>query len=131
MRHAHEDVFYAFWFGCAAFVVAIVIYYFLFLDVSTLWFIIPQFVQYFLVFPILLCVIDGVACLVFYGTKSAFLASTVVMPSSHNIVASLRCCSVDHFILAVAILKYDYILALNIIIKKMYVVGTCKPWANF
>jgi hypothetical protein len=28
-------------------------------------------------------------------------------------------------------LKYDYILALNIIIKKMYVVGTCKPWANF
>jgi len=69
--------------------------------------------------------------LVSYCIENAFLASVVVMPSSHNIVASLCCYNVDHFIPAIAILKYDCILALNIIVKKKYVVGTCKPWANF
>ncbi len=91
---------------------------FLFLHVSTLWFIIPQFVQYFFIFPILLCVFVDATCLVFYGIESALLASIIVMFSSHNIVASLCCCNVDCFIPIVAILKYDYILALNIIVRK-------------
>jgi hypothetical protein len=50
---------------------------------------------------------------------------------SHNIVASLCCCNVDRFILAIAILRYKYKLALNTIVIKLFVVGTCKPWANF
>jgi len=42
------------------------------------------------IFLILLCVFGGVACLVLCGTKSAFLAYVVVIPSSHNIVAFFR-----------------------------------------
>jgi len=64
--------------------------------------------------------------LVSYGIENAFLASAIIMPFPHNIVTSLCCCNVERFILAIAILKYDYILALNIIGKKMYVVGICK-----
>jgi hypothetical protein len=40
-------------------------------------------------------------------------------------------CSVNHFIPIVIILKYDYKLSLNTIIRKKFVVGICKPWANF
>ncbi len=65
-------------------------------------------------------------CLVLCGTKSALLASAIVIPFTHNIATSLYCCNVDHFIHVVAILRYDYKHALNII-----VVGICKPWANF
>ncbi len=97
----------------------------------TLWFVIPQFVQCLLVFLVLLCVFVGTTCLILYGIDSALLVSIVVIPSSHNIAASICCCSVDHFILVVAILKYDCKLALNIIVKKLSVVGTCKPWTSF
>jgi hypothetical protein len=55
----------------------------------------------------------------------------MVIPSSHNIAASLWCCSVGHFILIVAIPRYDYKPTLNIIVRKLFVVCTCKPWANF
>ncbi len=72
----YEDVFYGFLFGCVAFVVTIMVYSFFFLHVSTLWFCIPQYVQYLSIFPILLYVFVSVACLVFYGIESAFLAST-------------------------------------------------------
>jgi hypothetical protein len=37
-------------------------------------------------------------------------------PSSHNIIASLCCCSVDYFILIIAILMYDCKPTLNIIV---------------
>ncbi len=104
---------------------------FSFLHVSTLWFIIPKFVQYFSLFPILVCVYVGVAYLVFCGTKSALLASTTIMPSSHNIIASLCYCNVDRFILTIVIMRYDYNPALNTIVRKLYVVSTCKPWASF
>ncbi len=60
--------------------------------------------QYLLVFPILLCVFCGVACLVLCGTKSALFVS-----------------------IAVIILRYDYKLALNTVANKLFVVGTCKP----
>jgi hypothetical protein len=70
------------------------------------------------VFLVLLCVFTDVACLVLYGTENAFFTSIVVMSSSHNIAASLCCHGVDCFILAVAILRYDYKPALNIIIIK-------------
>jgi hypothetical protein len=56
--------------------------------------------------------------LIFYGIESAFLAFEGIMFSSHNIAASLCCCSVDRFILAVAIARYDYNPVLNTIIKK-------------
>jgi hypothetical protein len=69
----------------------------------------------------------SVAYLVLYGIDSAFLVSIVVIPSSHNIVTSLCCYSVDHFILVVAILKYDYKPVLNTIVIKSSVVGSCKP----
>jgi hypothetical protein len=62
-----------------------------------------------------------------YGIDNLLLASIVIIPSSHNIVASLCCCSIDHFILAIAILKYDYKPALNTIIRKLSMVGICKP----
>ncbi len=130
MWHAYEDVFYGFWLCCVAFMVTIVVYSFFFLHVSTLWLFIPQFVQYLSVFPILLYVFIGVACLVLCGTKNVLLVSIVVIPSSHNITSSL-CCNVDHFIPAVAILKYDCKFALYIIVNKLSMVGTYKPWANF
>jgi hypothetical protein len=83
--------------------------------------------QCLLVFPVLLCVFVGNVYLVLCGTESAFLTSAVVMPCSHNIAASLCCCSVDHFIPIVAILGYDCKPVLNTTIRKLYVVGTCKP----
>jgi hypothetical protein len=65
--------------------------------------------------------------LIFCGTNNALLAFVVVIPFSHNIVASLFCCSVDNFIPVVAIMRYDYKLALNTIVRKQFVVGACKP----
>jgi hypothetical protein len=50
--------------------------------------------------------------------KKTLLAPIVIMSFSHNIAASLCCCSVDHFIPPIVILRYDYELALNIIVKK-------------
>ncbi len=79
------------------------------------------------VFPVLLCVFVGVIYLVFNGTKSALLASIIIMSSSHNIFTFLCCCSVDRFILTVAIWRYDCKFNLNTLVKKLYVVGTCKP----
>jgi hypothetical protein len=64
--------------------------------------------------------------LVLCGIENELLAFVIVMPSSHNIVASL-CCSVDHFILIVAILKYGYKLVLNTIVRKISMIGTSKP----
>ncbi len=88
--------------------------------------IIPQFVQYLSIFLVSFCVFGGIACFVFC-TKSALLASVVVIPSSHNITTSLCCCSVDRFILVVATLRYECKLAINTIVKKLFVVDICKP----
>jgi hypothetical protein len=74
----------------------------------------------------LLCIFGGATYLVFCDTESAFLTSTVVIISSHNIPTSLCCYNVDCFILVVTILRYDYNSTLNIIVKKQFVVGTCK-----
>jgi hypothetical protein len=131
MWHAYEDVFYGFWLGCVASMVANVVCFFLFLHVSTLWFVIPQFVQYLSVFLILLCVFANATCLVLYGIENALLAYVVVMFSSHNIVASFWCCSVDRFILAIEVLRDDYKPTLNTIVRNLYLVNTCKPWASF
>jgi hypothetical protein len=65
--------------------------------------------------------------LILCGTISALLTSIVVIFFSHNVATSLCYCSVDHFIHAVAILKYDCKPVLNTIIKNMFVVGTYKP----
>jgi hypothetical protein len=80
---------------------------------------------------VLLYVFVGATCLVLCGTESALLASIVVMLSSHNIVAFLCYCSVDCFILEVTILRYDCKSTLNIVIIKLFVVNTYKPWTNF
>jgi hypothetical protein len=80
-----------------------------------------------LVFPILFSVFGGAAYLVLCGIESELLVFVVVMPFSHNIATSLCCCSVELFILAIAIMKYDCKLALNTIINKLFVVGICKP----
>ncbi len=98
MWHAYEDFFCVFWIGCVTFVVATMVCSLFFLHVSTLWFVIPQFVQCLSVFPVLLCVFAGATCLILCGIDSAFLASIIVIPFSHNITASLCCCSVDRFI---------------------------------
>jgi hypothetical protein len=42
----------------------------------------------------------------------------LIIPFSHNIVASLWCCGVDHFIFVVVILRYDYKPTLNTIGRK-------------
>jgi hypothetical protein len=89
MWHAYKDVFYSSWLCWIAFVATIILYSFFFLHVSTLWLVIPQFVQNLLVFPILLCVFSGVAYFVRYHINNALLASIVVILSSHNITASL------------------------------------------
>jgi hypothetical protein len=72
-------------------------------------------------------VFTGAIYLVFFGTNNALLASIVVILSSHNIIASLCCCSVDYFIPTITIMSYDYKPILNIIVKKLLIVGTCKP----
>jgi len=131
MWHAYEDVFYGFLLGCVTSVVATMVYSFFFLHVSTFWFVIPQFVQCLSIFPVLLYVFTSATYFVFCGTQSALLASVVIMSSSHNIVASLCYCIVNYFILAIVIMRYDYKLALNIVVKKLFVIGTYKPWANF
>jgi hypothetical protein len=131
MWHAYEDVFCDFWFCYVAFVIAIMVCSFFFLHVFTLWFVIPQFVQCLLVFLILFCVFVSIAYLIHYGIDNAFLTFVVVIPSSHNIIASLCCSNVNHFIPAIAILRYDYKHVLNTIVKKLFVVATCKPWTNF
>jgi hypothetical protein len=76
---------------------------------------------------ILLCVFASIVYLIFCGIDNALLTFVVVIPSSHNIAASLRCYNVDCFILAITILRYDCKLVLNTIVRKLYVVGTCKP----
>jgi hypothetical protein len=88
------------------------VYSFFFLHVSTLWLFIPQFVQYLLVFLILLCGFGDVTRLVLCGTKNVLFVSIIIIPSSHNNIASLCCCSLDRFIPKIAILKYDYKFAL-------------------
>ncbi len=70
---------------------------------------------------------SGVIYFVLCGINNALLVSTIVIPSSQNIVASLCCWSVDRFIFEVAILRYDCKLALNTIVKKLSMAGTCKP----
>jgi hypothetical protein len=121
--HAYEDVFYDFWLCYVASMVAIV--------VSCLSLFIPQFVQYLLIFPVLLYVFGSDAYLVLYGIENVLLVSTIVIPSSHNITPSLCCYSVDRFILTIKIPRYDYKPTLNKVVKKLFVVSTCKPWANF
>jgi hypothetical protein len=86
-----------------------------------------KFMQCLSVFFVLLCVFASDTCLILCGTESALLVFVVIIPFSHNIVASLCHCNVDCFILVVAILKYDYKPALNIVVRKLFVVGTCKP----
>ncbi len=49
------------------------------------------------------CVFACTACLILCGIENALLTSIVVIPFSHNNVASLCCCNVDHFIHVVAI----------------------------
>jgi hypothetical protein len=65
--------------------------------------------------------------LIFCGIDSALLASAIVIFFSHNIIASLCCYNVDCFIPVVVILKYDCKLILNTIVRKLSMVGTCKP----
>ncbi len=83
--------------------------------------------QYLSIFLISLYVFGGIACFAFCGIKSAFLTLAIVMFFSHNIATYLCCCNVDCFILIVAILTYDCKPALNTVVNKLYVVGTCKP----
>jgi hypothetical protein len=130
MWHAYEDVLCVFWFDCVAFVVAIVVCTFFFLHVSTLWFVGPKFVQCLAIFHILLCVFASVAYLVLCGIDSAFLAFVIVIHFSHNIVASLCFCNVNHFIPTIVILRYDYKPVLSRIIRKLFMIRTCKPWTN-
>ncbi len=103
---------------------------FFFLHVSRLWLVIPQFVQHLSIFLVLPCVFGIDTCLVLYGIESALLPSAIIILFSHNNVATL-CCSVDLFILIVAILRYDCKPTLTTVINKLSLVGTCKLWANF
>jgi hypothetical protein len=112
MRHAYEDVLCGFWLYCVASMVSS------FMHISTLWLLIPQFVQYLLVFHVLLCVFGGATYITLCGTEIVLLISAIVIPYSHNIVTSLCCCSVDRFIPIVAIMKCDYKPTLNIVVKK-------------
>jgi hypothetical protein len=84
-------------------------------------------VQCLSIFHVLFNVFIDVAYLVLYGTKNVLLVSIVVMLSSHNIVVSLCYCSVDFFILAIVILRHNYKPVLNTIVRKLSMVGICKP----
>ncbi len=59
---------------------------------------------------------------VLYGIDSAFFVSIVVIPSSHNIAASLCCCIVDRFIPVVVIQRYDCKPVLNTVVKNVWLV---------
>jgi hypothetical protein len=87
----------------------------------------PKICAMFVSLPCIILCFVGATCLVLYGTESALLASIVVMPFSHNLVASLCCCSVNRFISTEAMLKYYYKPVLNTIVQKISMVGTCKP----
>ncbi len=77
--------------------------------------------------PCILCVFASTTYLIFCGIHNAILTSVEIIPSSHNIATSLCYCNVDCFIPEVAIMKYDYKPVLNAIIRKLYMVSTCKP----
>ncbi len=83
------------------------------------------------ILPCITTCFSDVTYFVLCGTDNALLASTIFIPSSHNILASLCCWSVDCFIPEVTILKYDCKFALNTIVKKLSMANTHKPWANF
>jgi len=70
------------------------------------------------VFPVLICVFVDITYLILYGIDSALLACVVVIPSSHNIAASLFYYSVEHFILVVTTLRNDCKLTPYTIVKK-------------
>jgi hypothetical protein len=131
MWHAYEDVFCGFWLGCVAFMVATMGCFFFFLHVFKFMIRHPIIYVMFVNLPYIILIFIGVTYFVLCGIKSALLVSTIVMPSSHNIVVSLCCCSVNCFVFVFTILKYDCKPALNLIVKNLSVVGTCKPWANF
>jgi hypothetical protein len=102
-------------------------------------------VQYLLIFRVLLFVFGGAVYLVLYGIESVLLVSTIiilssyygiesvlliltiVIPSSHNITTFLCCYRVGRFIPAVIIPRYDCNPTLNKVVKKLFVVGICKP----
>ncbi len=65
------------------------------------------------------------------GTYSAFFAYAIIIFFWHNIVASLWCWSVDRFIPIVTILMYEFELAVNTIIRKLFVVVIYKPSVSF
>jgi hypothetical protein len=67
---------------------------------------------------VLIYVFVGVVCLILCGTKSTLLDFVIIMPFSHNIVASLCCYNVDCFIPTFIILRYDYKPTINIVIRK-------------
>jgi hypothetical protein len=77
--------------------------FFLTIHISTLWLSHPQFVQCLLVFPSSIYDFVVAIDLEIYGIDSAFQAFIGVVPSSHNIVASLCNCNVVCFILVVVI----------------------------
>jgi len=130
MWHAYEDVFCVFWLVMSPLWLPPWSAFF-FLHASMLWFVKPQFVQCLSVFPILLCVFTSTTCWTLYGIDSALLTFAIVIPSSHSITALLCYSSVDYFNLAIAILRYDCKLTISIIVKKLFMVGTYKPWVNF
>ncbi len=91
----------------------------------------PTICAIFVNLPSIILCFASATCLVHYGIESALLASVIVMLYSHNIVASLWCCSVDCFIPVVTMLKYACKPTLNTIVKNLHVVGTCKLWPSF
>jgi hypothetical protein len=79
-----------------------------------------------LIFPVLLCVFIVVACLMLYGIESALLAFIAVM-SFHTTLSPPYVVVMLTVSIAIAILRYEYKLALNTIVIKLFVVGTCEP----
>ncbi len=85
----------------------------------------PTICAMFVSLPYIILCFFTTTCLILCGTESALLASVIVIPFSHNIAAFI-CCSVDRFILAIAILRYDCKPTLNTIVRKLFVVGIYK-----
>jgi hypothetical protein len=77
--------------------------FFLFLHISTLWFVRWQFVQYIPGFATIWFLTATTPIPKICDTNNEFYASDTEMPSSHMRVDSLCYCRVSHFIPAVAI----------------------------
>ncbi len=100
-------------------------------QVSTLWFVLWQFVHYILVFSWIVWDFWANIVLLPCGTNKLLITFTLKIPFSQTKVVFLCGCKVSLFVLAIVRCKYGYNLDLKIVVKKLSVVLCWRLLANF